>query len=287
MARNVLYTEQDKQGNFSMSMKSSIGMAVLAVTLMSTAALAGPVATIDNVSIPIGTSPGGFYIDSENSFENLVTGVGQSFAGAFKVQSISDNVANNTYTYGLNGAYLYGVFDGFTSTQVIAPTATTAGSILFSGGSVRYYESATNKFTVSSGSTAVDLAIDGSGDHLWLSATPEFIDGSGNTLSITIPAGGNSLTAFNGASADALLDVIGGDAAFNFNTNSFFNSQTKTFADINFHGNASSGVTGDFQVSGTNFIKANTVPEPLTLSLFGAGLVGAAALRRRRKASKA
>ena len=34
-------------------------------------------------------------------------------------------------------------------------------------------------------------------------------------------------------------------------------------------------------------VRTESVPEPLTLSLFGAGLAGAAALRRRRKASKA
>ncbi|HEX4028640.1 MAG TPA: PEP-CTERM sorting domain-containing protein [Rhizomicrobium sp.] len=58
-----------------------------------------------------------------------------------------------------------------------------------------------------------------------------------------------------------------------------------------------SGLTGDLQLmywdnnypdnSGQQVLDVSSVPEPVTLSLFGAGLVGAAAMRRRRKVGKA
>ena len=57
-------------------------------------------------------------------------------------------------------------------------------------------------------------------------------------------------------------------------------------ADIEFHGSANSGTSGDFGVSGADFIKANTVPEPATVSLIGAGLLGAAFLGRRKAKKK-
>ncbi len=44
-------------------------------------------------------------------------------------------------------------------------------------------------------------------------------------------------------------------------------------------------VSGDFGTGGVTAYIQSDVPEPLTLSLFGAGLAGAAALRRRKKRS--
>ena len=273
-----------------MRLKQLAGLSVFAAAVLASgSALATPVVYINGVGVPTGIVPGGLYLSSENSFENVITAPGQSFSGIFKVANIIEQAASQqTYTYGQNSAYLHGIFDGFTADTVIAPTATTAGQITFFGGSLRYYVSNTDTFTTCSGGPPcgpagqpADFAGAGAG-ILWLDLDPAVIDAAGHTLVITIPAN-NGLGAFSNATATTFLDVVGGSAASAFNTNTFNTNPFSGPNDILFQGTANSGSPSDFPISGTNAIKANAVPEPLTLSLFGAGLAGAAAFGRRRK----
>jgi len=62
-----------------------------------------------------------------------------------------------------------------------------------------------------------------------------------------------------------------------------------TFAvDGGFAANGAQDLTlSALDLNGVNLLAPSAVPEPLTLSLFGAGLAGAAAIRRRRKKAKA
>jgi hypothetical protein len=262
--------------------RSSLGLTVFAASLLiSGAAFAlpytGPTVTVDGITLPVGAS----FMDTETSYEQLVTTPGQSFAGVFDVASIGEAGYSPTYSYGTNGAYLYGEFTGFTVVSVTPPTSTTAGSVLLTGGQISYYVSPTDSFTENAG-TAADLTADALGT-LFLSATPEAIDNAGDTLELTLPAG-STTTSFAQATAVAYLDTTGGAAAYNFSSCSETNSYTGQCADLNFQGTANTvDPTADFAVTGSNDIKATVVPEPLTLSLFGAGLVGAAAMRRRKK----
>ena len=279
--------------------RSSLGLSVIAAALLaSTAAFAVPVVTVDGISIPVGPS----FLDTETSFEQLVTGSGQPFGGVFKVQAIS-SAGNNTYTYGQNSRYLYGVFNGFTTTSVTAPTATTPGTIKLTGGQISYHVANTDNFSASGAGTpgcplatppgptngspcqVADFTADQLGT-LFLSAVPQVIDNLGNTLTLTIPAN-NNLVTFAQANALAFLDVTGGDAAANFNTNSKTNTFTGAITDMSFQGTANSESQGsDFGVSGSNDLAANVIPEPATISLIGGGLLAAGWLRRR-KAKKA
>ncbi len=118
----------------------------------------------------------------------------------------------------------------------------------------------------------------------------------GTTLSLT-----NALTAAMGAQIQfaiwslqnpALLDT---DLAFQTSVNTLIGQASSFYSDMLTAGYtygqlvspncgqnpASLTYTSACQTQGQMFVKA--VPEPLTLSLFGAGLAGAAALRRRRK----
>lgn len=275
-----------------MRIHSTFGLAVIAVGLLaSTAAFAEPTVTIDGISLPIGPS----FLDNETSYEQLVTADGQSFGGVFKVQSI-EGTGPDTYQYGMNGKYLYGEFTGFTVRQIPGDPGNTGNYIYLTGGSIKYIVSNTDNFQAftcggnttppagGNGGTCqtADFAADGSGT-VFLSATPETIDNFGDTLRLTLNTG-NPAT-FSQANALAYLDVTGGDAAYNFNTNAQLNSFTNTAgADITFQGTANNASRGsDFGVNGSNDISANVVPEPGTISLIGAGLVAAASLRRRRK----
>jgi PEP-CTERM motif len=252
---------------------------------------AAPTFSVDGISVPAGIVLGGNVKVTQSDNEVLLNGtVGQSFYGVGKVGLIQDNSSNVSYFYGQNGRYLTDVFSGFTVSSVTAPTATTGGTILLSGGSLNYYVSKSDP-NIATGNQLSDLANAAAGT-LWLSLVPAAIDAAGHTLEINIPAG-SSLSAFNGASAEALLDVnlaSPGDAGLDFHTCTFAESFDTNgicpsdLSDTLFIGSAGSGVSGDFGVGGSDVLKSNAIPEPASLALLSSGLLGMAWFSRRRRA---
>jgi hypothetical protein len=164
--------------------------AILAIAAPS--AHAEPVVTIDGISVPLGSVPGGNVKITQSDNETLLNGtIGQSFFGVGKVGLIQDNASDVSYTYGLNGKFLTDAFTGFTVTSVVPPTATTGGTILLTGGALNYYVSNSNP-NIATGNQLTDDANVAAGT-LWASFKPAAIDALGNTLEINIPAG-NSLS---------------------------------------------------------------------------------------------
>jgi len=266
-------------------MPSVLASAAFAATVLgSTAAFAGP--TVGGVTLP-----DAFYFDTTTSYETLVTQQNTTLTGVFSVNDIrNQQTAAVSYTYGDNNAYLTGYFDGFHLSSVTNGQFST--TLTFTGGQLYYYLNSSDVFTNSAGSPALDIAAMTTSGSLWLQVAPELLDANGTTLVITLNGFNPTTTAFTTSNAFAVGDVVGGLAAPFLDTNFFSNAFLNQTPDIVFSGSAtlsSSGACGsDFQVCGSNNMSAQitTVPEPVTLSLFGAGLAGAVALRRR-KAKKA
>lgn len=252
-----------------------------AATLMGTgAALAGPFGS------------GGVITTTETSYESLVLNTGDVLSGIAFVSSIQGGTGV-TYTY--NGPYLTSAFTGFT----LAGTASIAGGtrLMFTGGSLGYYSFATDPFAggaLTNGTTAQQGAaltlIQSGTPEILLS--PEIITGAacpiaGCTLYIDVFGGLNNFAA--ASTSTVYLDIIGGVSAGLFQKDTLLNTFTAQLADANYQGSANTqncSAYPEWQVCGTNHATFAVIPEPLTLSLFGAGLAGVAAIRRR-KAKKA
>ncbi|HKY19184.1 MAG TPA: PEP-CTERM sorting domain-containing protein [Rhizomicrobium sp.] len=258
-------------------LKSTL-FAAAATLLAASAAVAGPF------------GGGGTVVTTETSFESLVTKPTDVLNGVFRVSEIN-GISGTTYQYGDAGLYLVGRFTGFT-----LDTVTPVGSdfkLAFTGGSLQYYSFGSNPFAggaLTSGAAtlanqAAALAAIGAGT-LELDLVPQLIDAT-HTLIITVPT---SLTSFTGASTSTVwLDIIGGASAGLFYQDTLTNSSTLALADVAYQGSANSqncSISPRWQVCGSNNATLSVIPEPITLSLFGAGLAGAAVLRRR-KAKKA
>jgi hypothetical protein len=120
-----------------------------------------------------------------------------------------------------------------------------------------------------------------SGDPAVLSSQEQSV-GVANIL-ITLPVVADAFSldygTFNGSAVTFLLS--NGDSFTQGSTGSSY--ATPDFFDVTGHGDFTSVLvtSGDY-VLNVNNIDYSAVPEPLTLSLFGAGLLGLGALRRRK-----
>ncbi len=202
--------------------------------------------------------------------------------------AITDNTLGQTWGNGQNGVELAFSFTGFTSTTVIAPTASTPGKVNFSGGTVDFYVLPAGTQISGLGSVAADQAAVQSGT-LWLSEKAAVENSTGDTLQATIPAGA-TLNNFKDAAGFGFLDVTGGPAGPYLATGSFANGfDTGGLSDESLSSDFSSSSTqgSDFGVSGSLSIKANgspspqPIPEPFSLAILGVGMLAVGVARRR------
>jgi hypothetical protein len=261
------------------SILKSTTFVAAATVLGATAAFAGPFGS------------GGVTTTSETSYESLVLNNGDVLNGIFNVSQIT-NANGPQYVYGAGGTYLVGAFTGFT---LAGSTGIAGGTRLyFTGGALNYYTFGSDPFAggaLTSGTPAnqgADIAAIQSG-ALQLSLVPELIQNptscpvAGCTLYIDVFGGLNNFAA--ASTSTVYLDITGGASAGLFERDSILNTFTAVLADAAYQGSANSQQCAAFpawQVCGTNHATFSVIPEPITVSLFGAGLAGVAAIRRRK-----
>jgi hypothetical protein len=260
--------------------KGLLGVAVIGSTLMglSGTSHAGPTATVDGVTFPIGIVPGGNQIQSGILDQTLITASGQTLQAVGIVNAIATPSLASVWSNGQNGIELAFVVDNYVSSVATFPIVT------FTGGTATFYALPAGTPITGYGSVAADIAaIQAASLGTFLTVKGAAEDASGNTLISSILVG-SSLSAFSAADGSGFLDVTGGDAGGYFSTHSFANAfDTTGFSDFSLTSDFSTSSTdADFGVSGSVTLKGNAVPEPHSLGILGLGLLAVGAAHRRR-----
>ncbi|MGC2414030.1 MAG: PEP-CTERM sorting domain-containing protein [Stellaceae bacterium] len=227
--------------------------------------------------------------------------VGSDNYGIITVNSISDPLNNNLWVPGKDGQFLAGVFSGVTVQSI---TATTSGfKTRASGGHLDIYMLSANPNAAlgTSGYTGIGCAVDTQcyngitnvGGELVLSM--DFTPGQAPlSPTTTITSQGTSTGVNADGTAHGYLDIVGGTNASRF-TPDFFDAFGFLNMDMKFqdtfcvNGATQCGAqVGDWGFLSHDPVKADitAVPEPTSLALLGAAMLGMVPFLRRRKNKK-
>jgi hypothetical protein len=279
-------------GAMEMTLKSDVGAAkrIIGAVAIGAAFVMGvgtahavPTNTIDGITFPVGTIPLGNQIQSGILDESLITGPGQTLRGVGFVQTIAQGLTK-TWQDGNNGRSLYFVFDNYLSTAATAfPVAD------FTGGTATFYSVPSNfvidNTSLSNAINSVKTAGTTGTGKVFLATQGAPEDPAGDTLISQIITG-SSLLNFTAGRGDGFLDVTGGDADVNFATRTFANAfdSPVPFSDMSLTSDFSAGSTiPGAGVSGSATLKANAVPEPISLGVLGVAMAALGVARRRKR----
>jgi len=165
-------------------------------------------------------------------------------------------------------------FGGFTPV-ISGALPTVSGQIIgYSGGWVKVYAGSSVQVNQSD-FTTLNAANTGDG-VLWLDLAGHALGNNNITFTGTVAGFGSDVSQLTGI---GLLDVVGGAAAANFNTNT-----RQDGADFTFSNSFTTFLNGLLDAGGTGNFKSDSIPEPASLGLVGLAMLGLGAIRRKKQA---